>query len=539
MEILAKNLRALRSVNPQLAQRLQRVQLADCIIRDQQNRIGIRHRQAWLTLDVAPSFWQTLFETLDQRPTLLIGCGDGRHLSQLAEREGAALLVWERTPLLLRVALEENDLSVAIAAGKLKLCWGGELFTDPRIARAHQVLAHPSLSAVYRNELRVLEDGLGPQRALVADGSLYVDDLCETLWNHGFSVLTTDIQQMAASELVGYAKQIDAELLCAINFHHGLPELAERAGCKLVCWEIDPAIDHPAPCKASASSCHVFTYREANIALFKRAGIEHVHYLPLAANPRRRRPVSPSANRGAPLCFVGASMVNTAQAHQLEFVAAATRAGLSQDAAHALMQRVLEEHRRLDGYQLVELMRQHCAPLIDRFAQGREDVDPVMLLGETLAAEHRLNLIAHLGRYQIDVWGDEGWSSVAHVPGVRYRGHARHGEQLTQIYSDALINIDIGRIYQRDIVTMRVFDVLACAGFLLTEHSEALDALFEVGVELESFRSEDELHRKIDYYLARPDERARIAQAGRQAIVDRHAFDHRLETILKQVGLAS
>ena len=73
-------------------------------------------------------------------------------------------------------------------------------------------------------------------------------------------------------------------------------------------------------------------------------------------------------------------------------------------------------------------------------------------------------------------------------------------------------------MYQDDIVTMRVFDVLACGGFVLAERSSALAELFEIGAEVDCYASADELEAKVAHYLAHPDSARAIARRGREAV---------------------
>ncbi len=51
---------------------------------------------------------------------------------------------------------------------------------------------------------------------------------------------------------------------------------------------------------------------------------------------------------------------------------------------------------------------------------------------------------------------------------------------------------------------------------MLHERNNVVAALFEEGVEAEFFGSEEELLAKCRHYLANPEERQRIAEAGRR-----------------------
>jgi len=116
-------------------------------------------------------------------------------------------------------------------------------------------------------------------------------------------------------------------------------------------------------------------------------------------------------------------------------------------------------------------------------------------------------------------------------------GPAGHRDELNRIYSGSTINLDIGRIYQSDIVTMRVFDALACGGFVLAEHSEPLAEMLEIGSEVESYRSLEELLQKVEHYLEHPEEARAIAQRGMERVRRDHTIVGRLRYMLAAAGL--
>jgi spore maturation protein CgeB len=159
-----------------------------------------------------------------------------------------------------------------------------------------------------------------------------------------------------------------------------------------------------------------------------------------------------------------------------------------------------------------------------------------MLVAETSAMNRRLKIVSGLSQYGINVWGDEGWEKIA-GRGVIYRGYAGHRRELVNIYNASGINLDVNRLFQRHIVPMRVFDVLACRGFMLAEHSRALADLFDIGREIISYRSVKELHDHVNHYLGDPGSRREIAAAGMEAVIKRHGMESRVACMLEIAGL--
>lgn len=78
----------------------------------------------------------------------------------------------------------------------------------------------------------------------------------------------------------------------------------------------------------------------------------------------------------------------------------------------------------------------------------------------------------------------------------------------------------------------RVFTTLAAGGFLLIHYFPGLEREFTNGVHLAWFETFDEAAEMALYYIERDDERRRIGQHGRQRIIERHTWGHRVQRIL-------
>ena len=163
--------------------------------------------------------------------------------------------------------------------------------------------------------------------------------------------------------------------------------------------------------------------------------------------------------------------------------------------------------------------------------------EPAMLLGEGAAAEKRLRCVGALGGLGMRVWGDAGWARIAHT-GARHMGYAGHFSELGRIYCGSRVNIDIGRLYQPDIVPMRIFDILASGGFVLAEHTAGLEEVLVVGQEIETWSSERELVEKARWYLAHPDQAREIAAAGMARVRADHTIRGRMAHMLSQLAPA-
>lgn len=87
-------------------------------------------------------------------------------------------------------------------------------------------------------------------------------------------------------------------------------------------------------------------------------------------------------------------------------------------------------------------------------------------------------------------------------------------------------------------LNMRVFEATAAGSMLLTDAlplESGLLECFEPGKHLALYHDEEELIRLADYYLKHPEERHRIAKAGREHTLANHTYLHRAVQLINQV----
>jgi hypothetical protein len=77
------------------------------------------------------------------------------------------------------------------------------------------------------------------------------------------------------------------------------------------------------------------------------------------------------------------------------------------------------------------------------------------------------------------------------------------------------VNVGIVSKWNRNHTASRSFQIPALGAFLLHERNEVIREYFREGEEAEFFGSDDELVEKCRHYVAHPEERRRIAAAGR------------------------
>jgi spore maturation protein CgeB len=99
------------------------------------------------------------------------------------------------------------------------------------------------------------------------------------------------------------------------------------------------------------------------------------------------------------------------------------------------------------------------------------------------------------------------------------------GEEYAKTIASFDINLGIVSEWNRNHTASRTFQMPALGGFMIHQRNELVTRYFREDQEMVFFDSDDELVEKCRHYVEHPDERKRIAEAGRRRCVDSGYFE--------------
>jgi O-antigen biosynthesis protein len=136
--------------------------------------------------------------------------------------------------------------------------------------------------------------------------------------------------------------------------------------------------------------------------------------------------------------------------------------------------------------------------------------------------------------HDVAVYG-KGWSDELVDPSL-VRGESIPNRDLNRYYGSAAIvlNDHWPDMRAEGFISNRIYDVLAAGGFVITDDVEGIEAEFDGAVP--TYDGPEELRELVDRCLADPEERRRRVERGRRAVLERHTFAHRVQTILQTAG---
>ncbi len=271
----------------------------------------------------------------------------------------------------------------------------------------------------------------------------------------------------------------------------------------------------------------IFLWDKWYIKDMEAMGFEEVAYLPLATDEEVFMPMKLSPldikRYDADVGFVGNSMVKPTM-EKLEKVSTELHP-LVEKMAQLLSSSRMPFDEVLKAIDEDELKRVKSLTV-----QERLDLEAAILWSATLL--YRLSCIEALKDFNPCIHGDKDWKKLL---GNGYRpGHSlNYYKELPVFYNACKVNLNATSLQMGQAVNQRVFDVPACGGFLLTDHQEALEELFEVGEEVITYKDKDEIPELVRFYLRNRDARKASARRGRQRVLREHTYKHRLKSIIQ------
>ncbi|MBR5115681.1 MAG: DUF3880 domain-containing protein, partial [Lachnospiraceae bacterium] len=309
------------------------------------------------------------------------------------------------------------------------------------------------------------------------------NNICERDVLQGFRELGVEIRELMHAEgkpsdvvraVTGALQEEPADFVFSIDFFPMVAESCRLLQIRYLCWTVDsPVLTLYA--KQVAYDCNrIFCFDSAQAREIAAFNPGHVHYLPLAAPVEARQAAIKACDEpehfAARISFVGSLYEEQCDYDRHEGLAAYLSGYLDG---------LIEAGSRLHDIYLPELtVTEEMATEFHRAMQGfpvlpgesfltDRVVLTQLLMANKMTSIERHRLIARLGkRFGIDVWTG---SNTDGMTGVHNRGFANTARVMPVVFAASDININHTMRGIRTGVSLRVWDILSCGGFCLTD----------------------------------------------------------------------
>ncbi|MGO8734239.1 MAG: glycosyltransferase [Terriglobia bacterium] len=141
--------------------------------------------------------------------------------------------------------------------------------------------------------------------------------------------------------------------------------------------------------------------------------------------------------------------------------------------------------------------------------------------------------------YDLKIWGTDPPSYIDSPLRKNYTNHYVTREETSKALGAAKVAINTIHYSEIEGVNKTLFAAAGCGAFEIAEWKPALPQLFEPEREIVTYRTGQELKEKVDYYLARPEERAEISEGSYARAQREHTYELRLKRMLDILGFTT
>lgn len=379
--------------------------------------------------------------------------------------------------------------------------------------------------------------------------SICEPDIIEVMTRLGHSIIeiTEEMtnKELKAKEqmlLVSEAlKQQKYDMVFSINFFPVVSEVCNIFHIPYVCWIVDSPVMELYSHSIRNPWNRIFLFDYALYEEFHGENSNGIFYLPLGANYERLDALMETITRedeekfSADVSFIGSLYTEKCPYNRLK----------ERDSyLKGYLDGVIEAQLKIYGYNFLEecitdeiLQDFKAAVPFYQFPEKSNKNEKAAMahlyLGNKVTEQERLRLLKRISEeYKLDLYTG---SDVSALPKANHRGLAKTMTEMPKIFHLSKINLNFTSKPIRTGLPLRIWDILGAGGFVLTNFQTEIPEYFEIGKDLETYSSEEELMKKIGYYLEHEEERARIAKNGYQKAKEQYSLEMRVKQILETV----
>lgn len=380
-------------------------------------------------------------------------------------------------------------------------------------------------------------------------GSICEPDIISIFKKNGLSVIEESteitnktIRSSQRAELVHKAIQTHHPLFVfSINFFPSIADICQLHGTFYLCWTVDA----PIPELFSKSILHntnrIFMFDQAQYEYFKHFNPNCIYHLPLAAAVERFdnaiNTITPMDIRyyTSDISFVGSLYSEKNPFHKLHLPP------YSQGYVEGIINSTLKVYgynfiEELVNDSLISTLKESGATFYNNqntVANSDRHVAAHSYIGMQVAETERIQTLNKLAEFfHVDLYTR---SDTSPLQNVSVHDGVKTLTEMPKVFHLSKINLNMTIRPIQTGLPLRIFDILGCGGFLMTNYQPELSEHFIIGSDLEAYSSLDELIEKCSYYLTHDELRKKIAQNGYNKVKQSHTYQNRITKMLQLI----
>lgn len=340
------------------------------------------------------------------------------------------------------------------------------------------------------------------------------------------------------------------DMVFTVNYFPLISNVCERTGVKYVSWTCDNPLISMYHESVFHDCNYIFTFDKTNYLEFRGMGVKHIWYLPLAVDTERM-----DALLGAPEKAGRRKVAQDPEMQKYRGDVAFVGSLYERNSYDKIKNRlpeylrgyfdaVMEAQLNISGANIVEpMLTTNILEQLQEYFQLEKSegsfsdlglIFQTTVLGFKIAEIERRRALIELSKhYKVNVYSN---SDVSDLLRIQYCGSVDYWSEMPKVFRMSKINLNFTIPNIKSGIPLRIWDVLGCGGFLLTNYQAEIPYYFKEGEDLVCFDGLEDLCEKVGYYLEHEEERKRIAWNGYRKVREKHSYIERIRTILDTVA---
>ena len=340
------------------------------------------------------------------------------------------------------------------------------------------------------------------------------------------------------------------DMVFTVNYFPLISNVCERTGVKYISWTCDNPLISMYHESVFHAYNYIFTFDKTNYLEFRGMGVKHIWYLPLAVDTERM-----DALLGAPEEAGRRKATQDPEMQKYRGDVAFVGSLYERNSYDKIKNRlpeylrgyfdaVMEAQLNISGANIVEpMLTTNILEQLQEYFQLEKSegsfsdlglIFQTTVLGFKIAEIERRRALIELSKhYKVNVYSN---SDVSDLLRIQYCGSVDYWSEMPKVFRMSKINLNFTIPNIKSGIPLRIWDVLGCGGFLLTNYQAEIPYYFKEGEDLVCFDGLEDLCEKVGYYLEHEEERKRIAWNGYRKVREKHSYIERIRTILDTVA---
>lgn len=340
------------------------------------------------------------------------------------------------------------------------------------------------------------------------------------------------------------------DMVFTVNYFPLISNVCERTGVKYVSWTCDNPLISMYHESVFHDCNYIFTFDKTNYLEFRGMGVKHIWYLPLAVDTERM-----DALLGVPEEVGRWKVAQDPEMQKYRGDVAFVGSLYERNSYDKIKNRlpeylrgyfdaVMEAQLNISGANIVEpMLTTNILEQLQEYFQLEKSegsfsdlglIFQTTVLGFKIAEIERRRALIELSKhYRVNVYSN---SDVSDLLRIQYCGSVDYWSEMPKVFRMSKINLNFTIPNIKSGIPLRIWDVLGCGGFLLTNYQAEIPYYFKEGDDLVCFDGLEDLCEKVGYYLEHEEERKRIAWNGYRKVREKHSYIERIRTILDTVA---